>query len=166
MALCAGRVGVNPRDVDNQGHVKGQDVSIATPTKAGVVKPVAQTAGMIQPVGSDSSGRLYTLPGKSTTVTKLLDSTTPTNGTDFPLSGKISDYDFLYIESLITYTGSGTQILTSLVRSAVCEVGYKLITCNEASGGGFVVKDDETLTGIGATFTATSSLYAVYGIKF
>ena len=62
MALRAGRVGVAPDQVNQQGKVKGTDVPIATPDKAGTVKPVAKTAGMTQDVGIDSSGKLYTTP--------------------------------------------------------------------------------------------------------
>lgn len=62
MALSAGRVGVAPDQVNQQGKVKGTDVPIATPDKAGTVKPVSKTAGMTQDVGIDSNGKLYTAP--------------------------------------------------------------------------------------------------------
>lgn len=62
MALRAGRVGVAPDQVNQQGKVKGADIAIATPDKAGTVKPVAKTSGMTQAVGIDSAGKLYTEP--------------------------------------------------------------------------------------------------------
>lgn len=55
MALSAGRVGVNPRDVDSQGHVQA----------GSKIKPVTKTADMTQPVGVDSSGKLFTAPANA-----------------------------------------------------------------------------------------------------
>lgn len=65
MALAAGRVGVNPKDVDNQGNVKGANVPIATQDKAGLVKPVTKIPEMTQQVGVDSAGRLFTVPSST-----------------------------------------------------------------------------------------------------
>ena len=62
MALRAGREGVASSQVDGNGKIKGLDIPIATPTKAGTVKPVAKTAAMTQDVGVDSNGKLYTAP--------------------------------------------------------------------------------------------------------
>lgn len=62
MALRAGRVGVAPDQVNQQGKVKGADIAIARPDKAGLVKPVAKTASMTKDVGIDLSGKLFTEP--------------------------------------------------------------------------------------------------------
>lgn len=62
MALSAGRKGVAASQVDSLGKIKGIDIPIASPTKAGTVKPVSKTAGMTQDVGIDSNGKLYTAP--------------------------------------------------------------------------------------------------------
>ena len=99
MALSAGRVGVSPRDVDNQGHVSA----------GSKVKPVDKTADMTQPVGMDSTGKLFTAPAAaghtySTTeqeVGKWVDNK-PIYELTVPLTGNLSaDLSDLKIDTII-----------------------------------------------------------------
>lgn len=69
MALQAGRVGVDPSQVDRRGNVK-QSVDpyvlpVATSTVLGGVKPVEKTSDMTGEVGVDSNGKLYFEPPAS-----------------------------------------------------------------------------------------------------
>ena len=192
MALKAGREGVASSQVDYQGRIRGLDIPIATPSKAGTVKPVVKTEGMTQDVGIDSSGKLYTAPsevrpvGKTTSMTQdvgvdstgklftvpstnisvdlLCDESTLDTTTDVVLAHPISDYNFILVIGFGTYTGLPTYCSNLYVASAL-SVDDGFGVCNDANVLWYKIKDMSTIIGSVINMPATRG-FKVYGIKF
>ena len=164
MSLKAGRVGVSPDQVNQQGKVKGVNIPIATPDKAGLVKPVSKTAGMTQGVGVDENGKLFTAAGSKVTITKILNETVVAANTDYSLLAGLSEFDLIILECSVAYSGS-PQMISCVHVASLCTSNKLLVVHNEASGGGFNIKNDTTVTGIAGTFS-NAATYSIYGIKF
>ena len=149
MALSAGRVGVNPRDVDNQGHVK----------KGAELKPVEKTAAMTQPVGADTDGKLFTAPS-GITFDLLSEFTTFTG--DHELSHPITDYKMILIHGRHS---SSTHIydLSAIFAAANMVAGDELLYSSESVLMIIQVKSATILTGISSGLNV-EKVY-VYGIK-
>lgn len=150
MALKAGRVGVNPRDVDAQGHVQTESD----------INPVAKTDAMTQPVGMDSEGKLFSLPG-GLTLTKLCEKDSFTG--DFDLSETVENYKLIVF--VIKYVSSSNTITLSRI------VPAELIVANEYTGVFndtqycyFVITSKTKFAAHTATITGISKVY-IYGIK-
>lgn len=167
MALSAGRKGVASDQVDSLGKIKGLDIPIATPSKAGTVKPVSKTAEMTQDVGIDSAGKLYTEPGASEeSLTLLLNLDNIYSSTEYDLNDSIANYSKLYCVGVTSYSGvkyvSTNTYYVDLL--SIGDDGDGIGVYNESTTAWVQVISNTKVKGLSISLSSPR-YFKIYGIK-